>query len=101
MLLVIRVDMNVVTCSRYRNICEAPVDERFSCANIQLNKDPILSLTLTAVAGDRVAVVKMERVAGAERQMPPYIERHTDRAGRVDAIDRSELTVRDVFLADR
>jgi hypothetical protein len=58
--LVVRVDLCVVPSTGYSDVCQPAIDEPFSSlGRVNLEKNSVGSLSLTAVARHRVAVIEM------------------------------------------
>jgi hypothetical protein len=87
---IVRVDVRVVPAAGDGHVRQAPIDEIFAGpVRVDVYEDPIGGLALTAVAGDRIAVVEMKRPVGPEGDRAPRVEAQLhlpDGIGRVNAL---------------
>ena len=66
--LVVGVELRVVAATRYRDVCQAPIDEFFSRPlAVYVDEHTVGGLPLAAVARYGMAVVKMRILLGVER----------------------------------
>ena len=72
---VIRIDLRVVTTTRYGNVCQPAIHEFFTRVfGVYVNQHAIRSLSLTAVARHGIAIVEMRILFDVERDGPPRVE---------------------------
>src|SRR5258708_40206030 len=99
---IVRVEVRVVLPSGEGDVGEPPIDKVFSSPiRIDVDKDTIGGLPLTAVTRDRVPEVEMLLIARRERERAPRVQSYTHVATRVDRLNGAEFTVRDVPLTIR
>ncbi len=99
---VVCVDVGIVASARHRHIRQTPIHQFFArLLGVNVNKHAVGGLSLAAVACHGIAVIEMRIVLDVERDGPSRVQTQLQVAARVDLLDGSHFTIRNVLLAVR
>jgi hypothetical protein len=90
---VICIDMGIVRSSRHGHVCESFVDEVCVNVAIEIHHDTFSCQSLGAMTGDRVAVIEVPHLVGAEVNRFAVVHLYGELAVFVDALHRAKVAV--------
>ena len=92
---VVGVEIQTFPHSGSGDIGESFIDESSRLATLRMNDDSVSRLALSRMTRHRVSVIDMRRLASGDGARPTRVHSEFHLAGRLDPLDRSELTVRE------